>query len=67
MSVEIDIFDIQARLDQYRVAVGAGVDALLDGGVVGGDVDDRGEAARIDAINNGIIIRRVVFKFRLLL
>jgi hypothetical protein len=40
MPIEIDIFDIGRRLYKYGIAVRAGVDTLLDSGVVGGDVDD---------------------------
>jgi len=41
MPAEIDILDICARLYQYSIAIGAGIDTLLDSRVVGGDVDNR--------------------------
>jgi hypothetical protein len=39
MPVEIDILVIGPRLHQHRVTVAGGVDALLDSGVVGRDID----------------------------
>jgi hypothetical protein len=45
MPVEVDVLIISPRLDQHRVAVDTGVDPLLDGGIVGRDVDDGGGGA----------------------
>ncbi len=48
MAVEIDILDISARLYEHRISVCAGVDTLLDSGVVSGDVDYGGPADATD-------------------
>ena len=42
MPVEIDILNIRTRLNQHGVAIEARVYPLLDGGIIGGDINDGG-------------------------
>jgi hypothetical protein len=42
MSIKTNILIVRPVSHQHRIAVNTGIDACLNGGVVGGDIDDSG-------------------------